>query len=329
MNYKSAAGSLKMLRSSGHPKANGMSDSQDYPIGTPGQKWGEKEKAEWLLQQEVRRSYADEVVAKLERLKDHFTVEPYGALSHAPERYPLFIVRNGRWNDNKPGILITGGVHGYETSGVQGAIRFLERHAGSYSDQFNILVAPCISPWAYETINRWNAAAIDPNRSFYESSPCEESAALMAYLQAHQCQFIAHFDLHETTETDNSEFRPALAARDAVKHENWHIPDGFYCVGDSQKPASDFQTAIIKSVEQVTHIAAPASNGKIIGEKLEQWGVINYEARELGLCMGLTDAGFVTTTEVYPDSPQVDDEECIRAQVAAVTGGLAYIAAVD
>lgn len=303
-----------------------MSDAQVYPIGTPGRKWGSEERAEWLRQQQVRRSYADEVVARVENLGDRFTVESYGALSHMPERYPLWVVSAGPWSNAKPGILITGGVHGYETSGVQGAIRFLESHAGSYRDQFNLLVAPCVSPWAYETINRWNAGAIDPNRSFYPASPCEESAALMAYLDSRQLQFVAHFDLHETTETDNSEFRPALAARDAVTHENWHIPDGFYCVGDTQKPAVEFQAAIIRSVEQVTHIAPPAGDGKIIGEKLEQWGVINYEARKLGLCMGLTDAAFVTTTEVYPDSPRVDDEDCIRAQVAAVTGGLAYIA---
>ena len=35
--------------------------------------------------------------------------------------------------------------------------------------------------------------------------------------------------------------------------------------------------------------------------------------------------GYVATTEVYPDSPLVDDENCILAQVAAVTGGLDYI----
>lgn len=41
--------------------------------------------------------------------------------------------------------------------------------------------------------------------------------------------------------------------------------------------------------------------------------------------MGVTDASFVTTTEVYPDSPRADDESCINAQVAAVAGGLGYI----
>jgi hypothetical protein len=149
----------------------------------------------------------------------------------------------------------------------------------------------------------------------------------MAYLAERDLRFTAHFDLHETTETDNTEFRPALAARDATEHRNWHIPDGFYSVGDTQKPAPEFQRAIIQAVEQVTHIAPPGPDGKIICEELQQHGVINYEARKLGLCMGLTDAAYVTTTEMYPDSPRVDDEECIRAQVAAVEGGLAYIAA--
>jgi hypothetical protein len=303
-----------------------MNDVQAYPIGVSGEKWGASEKQEWLSRQKIERSYKEEVLAKLEKLKDRFELEQYGCLSHSPERYPLYLLKTAGWDNNRDSILITGGVHGYETSGVQGAIRFLETSAANYQERFNILVAACLSPWAYETINRWNPAAIDPNRSFYADSPCEESAALMNYLTAEKKEFVAHFDLHETTETDNTEFRPALAARDAITHKNWHIPDGFYSVGDTQRPAAEFQTAVIKSVEQVTHIAPPAGDGKIIGEKLEQWGVINYQARELGLCMGFSNAKFVITTEVYPDSPRVDNEDCIQAQVAAVIGGLDYIA---
>jgi len=302
-----------------------MNENQLYPIGTPGEKWGAVEKSDWLALQKYQRSYDEEVLAKLEKLRDRFVVEKYGALFTSKSRHPLYVVRTSSQDNSKANVLITGGVHGYETSGVQGAIRFLETHAENYQANFNLIVVPCLSPWAYETINRWNPAAIDPNRSFYANSPCEESVALMSYLSDQSLRFYAHFDLHETTETDNTEFRPALAARDATIHKNWHIPDGFYCVGDTEKPAADFQTSIIKSVEQVTHIAPPASDGKIIGETLEQWGVINYKARHLGLCMGLTDASFVTTTEVYPDSPRVDDEQCILAQVAAVRGGLDYI----
>ncbi len=306
-----------------------MNDVAAYPIGTPGKKWGAKERATWLAQQRIKRSYAHDVLHKLEPLKEQFDMVQYGALSLSASQYPLYILSSRHWDNSKKNVLITGGVHGYETSGVQGAIRFLETRSRDFSAQFNLVAAPCVSPWAYETINRWNPGAVDPNRSFKAASPSEEAAALMQYLGANPVEFVAHFDLHETTDTDNEEFRPALAARDAIEQKIWQIPDGFYTVGDRVKPEPGFQAAIIGSVEKVTHIAPPDSDGKIIGESLEQWGVINYAARPLGLCMGVTDAPYVTTTEVYPDSPEVDDEICINAQVAAVTGGLEYIMGKD
>jgi hypothetical protein len=301
-----------------------MTSNDAYPIGTPGQKWGDDEKAEWLGTRSVKRLYAEEVRPQIEGLSNDFEVESYGALPIDPDRYPLFVVKTRNWNPELPVVLITGGVHGYETSGVQGALRFLRTAASEYARNFNFVVLPCVSPWGYETINRWNPNAVDPNRSFSAPSPSEEAGAVMEYLDSTGLEFVAHFDLHETTDTDNTEFRPALAARDAVTHDNWNIPDGYYGVGDTARPAADFQTAIIKSVEKVTHIAPP-TDGKLIGKPLEQWGVINYDARPLGLCMGVTDANYVTTTEMYPDSPQASGEICNQAQVAAVTGGLDYI----
>jgi len=306
-----------------------MTESSTYSIGCIGQPWQTTEKKAWLDQQRIQRSYSDEVLAKILPLRAYFDVIEYGVLAYQTTNYPLFIVKSRHWDNKKKTVLITGGVHGYETSGVQGAIRFIESNAQKYTEFFNILVAPCISPWGYETINRWNPMAIDPNRSFYTGSPAEESAALMQYINTLQAdtsvEIIAHIDLHETTDTDNSEFRPALAARDAQVHDNWNIPDGFYLVGNSLSPADNFQKAMIKAVEQVTHIAPADENDKLIGVPLAQFGVINYAARELGLCMGLTDAPFVTTTEVYPDSPIVDDENCILAQVACITSGLDFI----
>lgn len=306
-----------------------MNNEHRYHIGTPGTKWGDAERKEWLAEQKVRREYSGEVVAKIDGLRDRFDVEQYGALSIASDRYPLFALKSRNWRSSSPAVLVTGGVHGYETSGVQGALRFLETVASDYADRFNLLVAPCVSPWGYETINRWNPAAIDPNRSFRNDSPSEEAAALMAYCQSQKTEFLAHVDLHETTDTDNSEFRPALAARDAIELANWHIPDGFYLVGDSEKETPEFHAAIINSVEKVTHIAPPAVDGMIIGKAVEQWGVINYAAKELGLCMGMTDAKYVGTTEVYPDSPKVDGENCIVAQVATVVGALEYLIEVE
>jgi hypothetical protein len=51
-------------------------------------------------------------------------------------------------------------------------------------------------------------------------------------------------------------------------------------------------------------------------------GVIRYALKQLGLCAGMTDAPFRTTTEVYPDSPRATPEKCNAAQVAAVRAAL-------
>jgi hypothetical protein len=302
-----------------------MDTKGNYAIGESGIKWRQAEKAAWYACQTIKRSYHQEVVSKVESLKDRFDVVTYGELSYSSMQYPLFIIKSKLWSSEKKTVLVTGGVHGYETSGVQGAIRFAQTLAQDYSETFNFIIAPCVSPWGYETINRWNPDAVDPNRSFYQNSPAQESAALMAYIESVNTEIVLHVDLHETTDTDNSEFRPALAARDAVEHKVWDIPDGFYLVGDSTKPEASFQQKIIETVEKVTHIAPADSGGSLIGVPIEQFGVINYQARKLGLCMGFTDAPYVTTTEVYPDSPLVDDENCILAQVAAVQGALAFV----
>jgi hypothetical protein len=301
-----------------------MTVNNPYPIGQVGQKWQDNEKAQWLAVQKVKRSYADDVLSQLDVLASHFDIEQYASLDYAAGTYPLFSLGSLSWDKSKPNVLITGGVHGYETSGVFGALRFAASAAKAYHDRFNLMIVPCVSPWAYETINRWNPLAIDPNRSFYANSPAPESAALMKLVSG--LDFLMHIDLHETTDTDNSEFRPALGARDAVEHKEWAIPDGFYTVGDTLKPSPELQKAIIESVEKVTHIAPADASGRIIGELIQQKGVINYATKALGLCAGLTDAEFVSTTEVYPDSPKVDAENCIQAQVAAITGALDFVA---
>lgn len=92
----------------------------------------------------------------------------------------------------------------------------------------------------------------------------------MAFVNGLGINIFCHIDLHETTDTDESEFRPALAARDGKEYEEDEIPDGFYLVGDSDMPNTAFQTAIIDEVRKVTHIAPPDSKGNIIGAPIEQ-----------------------------------------------------------
>ncbi|MCC8253695.1 M14 family metallopeptidase [Vibrio campbellii] len=303
-----------------------MKSGYTYPIGTPGQPWGEAERKAWCEQRDVKRSYQDEVVTKIDALRERFDVEQYGALSYDEARFPLFCIKTRNWDAAKPVVLVTGGVHGYETSGVHGALKFVDTQAERYAEHFNIVVAPCVSPWGYEVINRWNPNAIDPNRSFYADSPAEESANLIK-LVATLGDVLMHIDLHETTDSDETEFRPALAARDGLEYIEGMIPDGFYTVGDTENPQPEFQKAVIESVAKVTHIAPADDQGEIIGSPVVQFGVINYPMEKLGLCGGVTNCTYGTTTEVYPDSPKVTDEECNDAQVAAVVGGLDYVLA--
>jgi hypothetical protein len=305
-------------------KLSTMTNSAGYPIGTPGLPWGATEIAQWLVRQVRQRSYADDVVKRVERLASQFSVQAYGQLLYGADRYSLFAVRNPRWHDDKPAVLITGGVHGYETSGVHGALQFLESRATEYAEQVDLLVVPCVSPWAYERIHRWNAHAVDPNRSFRDNSPAEESAALMRLIAPLRTRFLMHIDLHETTDTDESEFRPALAARDGKPFEPCSIPDGFYLVADSENPQLPFQQAIIDAVAKITHIAPSDEEGQIIGSDVVAPGVIQYALRELGLCAGITDARYTTTTEVYPDSPRASPARCNAAQVAAVCAAIDF-----
>jgi hypothetical protein len=295
-----------------------------YPIGTPGEPWTDEHKAAWRKTQTVRRSYREEVLARLQEVDGRLVVERYGALSEDPDRYPLMAVRNAEPVADAPWALVTGGVHGYETSGVQGALDFVASWAASYTDRLNLLVAPCVSPWGYEVIHRWNPRAVDPNRSFVKDSPSEEAAALMKLVEDVDGRFVVHIDLHETTDSDEEEFRPALAARDGKAFSAGTIPDGFYTVADTDNPQPEFQAAIIDAVKKVTHIAPPDERGQIIGEDVTQPGVIHYAFKSLGLCAGVTNARFTTTTEVYPDSDAATPAMCNAAQVAAARAALNF-----
>lgn len=301
-----------------------MTTQTHYPIGTPGIPWGPVEVVAWLSRQTRQRSYEVDVLSKIEALRSRFDVVQYGRLDYQPDSYPLMAIKNRHWRDELPVVLVTGGVHGYETSGVHGALQFVDQHAADYEGRANLIVAPCVSPWAYERIHRWNAQALDPNRSFRDNSPAQESAALMQLVAPLGDRVLVHIDLHETTDTDESEFRPALAARDGVSSEPGEVPDGFYLVGDTENPQPAFQQAVIAAVAKVTHIAPADANGEIIGSPVVAPGVINYALKKLGLCASITHARYTATTEVYPDSPRATPEQCNAAQVAAVCAAIDF-----
>ena len=116
--------------------------------------------------------------------------------------------------------------------------------AERFAKVFNLVVVPCVSPWSYEHVQRWNEQCIDPNRSFgpdgvsTDGGPeatalAEEAVALKALVESLRvAQWTCHLDLHETTDADETEYRPAAAARDGEPHVPETVPDGFYLVAE-------------------------------------------------------------------------------------------------
>jgi hypothetical protein len=179
---------------------------------------------------------------------------------------------------------------------------------------------------------------LDPNRSFRrddvneEEWKTEEAAQLIQFLDGlddenHRAlKWKCHVDLHETTLTDCTEFRPAKAARDGIKDYDDHIPDGFYLVGDSQTNHIEWYNYVLERVEKVTHIAEMEEDNTLSGYPAASRGLILVPAKELGLCGGgCVDADYVMTTEVYPDSERTTSEDCVRAQVEAVCAAVDYL----
>ena len=305
-------------------------------IGEPGTPWGVLEKQKWRESRIPSRSYFDDIVPRIQAIReqhaDDFVVVQYGNLPQYQDNdknddkattttcssFPLFAIRTKQWSKSKPSVLITGGVHGYETSGVEAALEFIEHGtAQQYAHRgFNICVCPCISPWGYERHQRWNAEAVDPNRSFnpdgtivagrsFNPEPATaESAAVLHFLRTTMATLMGtdgdvgwtvHIDLHETTDTDNTEFIPAKAKRDGHVPTTRPdaIPDGFYLVQDTTAPQPAWFAAMIAKVRTVTHIAPPDAQGKLIGEDVTMDGVIGIPSnRALGLCAGVTSAPY-------------------------------------
>ena len=136
-----------------------MQQTRFYPIGTPGQPWGDADRAAWRTAQTRQRSHADDVVARVDALRTRFDVAVYDQLDAGGRCYPLLAIRSRDWRPDLPVGVVTGGVHGYETSGVVGALEFLEQSAADFAGR--IIIAP---PSALA--DRWSRRFPDPVTAF-------------------------------------------------------------------------------------------------------------------------------------------------------------------
>ncbi|HAS88455.1 MAG TPA: peptidase [Desulfovibrio sp.] len=287
-------------------------------------KWGAAEKKQLLHEATFEKNYQKDILDRVFALPETFRREEYGRLDYDPARYPLYALLSADWTAGLPTALITAGVHGYEVGGIYAALKFLEETSQEYAGKFNLAVVPCVSPWGYETNNRWNPYAVDPNRSFMNNG-AEEAVLLKKFVSTIPGKIALHIDLHETTDRDKTVFRPALAARDGIEIAIEEVPQGFYLVGDEERPQLDFQNAINRSVEKITPLAPPDNEGYTLGKPEVSPGVILYPMRELGLSGTLTDAPYHSTTEIYPDGDWMTPEASVDGQIAALRGGLEYV----
>ena len=104
--------------------------------------WTQSDVETWRSQQNVQRSYRNDLVSKIKPLNEKFNIVQYGQLSYDAIDYPLYLITTRNTDANKPNVLITGGVHGYETSGSHGAVEFMATKALAYESRFNLICAP-------------------------------------------------------------------------------------------------------------------------------------------------------------------------------------------
>ncbi|MBV8061396.1 MAG: succinylglutamate desuccinylase/aspartoacylase family protein [Alphaproteobacteria bacterium] len=281
--------------------------------------WNDEEKRAWLLRQTIQRSYNRDVVKRVRKLsKQKFEISEYGSikldanlpvdpdlrkdkgLKPSPKDLPLLRVRSKNWNPDNPTVLITGGVHGYEPSGIVGAMRVLEELSAEFEGKVNFVVYPCVSPIGYEINHRWTQKTDDPNRHFYEGTKVEEAKLLIEDLQKLNLNFDASADLHETNNRD-IELREERAARDGtVPHEGEEIiPVGFYLCVTKQEDVDTGRKIVDAVRDGGTQIC---TDEKILGYP-SHGGVIAVDDLK-GLCQGFaaTMSKFAMTTEIYPEA---------------------------
>ena len=106
-----------------------MNNNEAYAIGTPGQPWQDSEKTQWLNAQVIKRSYFEQVVDKAQKIATmpiiselldliQYNELAYKNVINGASDYPLLAFKSKNWDDEKSTVLVTGGVHGYETSGI-------------------------------------------------------------------------------------------------------------------------------------------------------------------------------------------------------------------
>jgi hypothetical protein len=137
----------------------------------------------------------------LTRLKA--TLNPVGELTEVDtlpagnRDYPLIKIVLGKGNPRR--ILISGGIHGDEPSGVETICAFLEHKLyKSFLNRWEFTLLPCINPSGFEAGTRNNQDDIDLNRKFREDQVPREVALVKNILDQ---PYDLDMELHEDVDS--------------------------------------------------------------------------------------------------------------------------------
>ncbi len=296
--------------------------------------WSTSQIASWYnkMQKQEGRDYYRDIVSRLKRLPSNtHLLERYGSVDPNRGKYPLYCVTAGNVLNGNPNILITGGVHGYEPSGIEASVRFLEKEARKLSNQFNFVVFPCISPWSYEHNHRWNWKAEDPNRCFAPDNvpdidECRHFMNNMAFRQTH---FDVAIDLHETPDRD-IELRQERAGRFGTRLEEYwqHVPQGYYLMLTRDKNEQNVDETILfgqSIINEVQKISPIASEVEILENRNHSGMTLSPAVKGTMRSYLKSYATHIAITEVYPDHPRMNKEKAVQAQLASIHGALKFI----
>jgi hypothetical protein len=304
-----------------------------FLFGVSGRPWNDDEISQWrssVIAAGKVRDYQRDVVTRLQALPANtHTVETYGEHTVGDDHYNLMCVTVGDLNNGKPNILILGGVHGYEASGVMSAMEYAEKDAVSLSDKFNSIIYPDIVPWAYEYNQRWDENALDPNREVKLGGGCAEMQHFMQSMERKAAHFILAHDGHETSDLDIP-LRQMRAERfnDTLAEDYKHIPQGYYLTLSKRDTEEADQAQLLFGsaiMDRVRKVSPVAPDDHILKNK--NFGGIILSTEKPGLMRTYLGqyADYIAVSEVYPDHPDMSPIKSIQTQMESIRGALDFV----
>lgn len=212
-------------------------------------------------------------------------VSLFAEVDYGQDRFPLWAVE---WGDSAlPVLIIQAGVHGDEPSGIEAALRLLEKLAEGDVPlkRHRLLIIPCANPSGFAAGTRLNAAGQDINRQFHGDFT-QESAAIRRFLasqsaagllELHTDPHVSGFYLFELRQDGE----PSLGQEILDSLRQWEYPveetpffggyrgqDGLYA--PSMKELTEFQR-------------------RVPGLSLVEWGLLQGFPRTYTLEAPITD----------------------------------------